>query len=120
MNVIYNCDLFLHRGFKVQWQNKESGDWTQWHGEWYTTHDRRALKLHFDFLGKEERRNWAWIKKDEGNTSDLRVFDGIDYQQRQIVCCFAWNYKLHVDGNCYERIEGREHIDDSDAWEVLV
>ena len=117
MNGMHVGDLFLHRDGTTQWWNKISSTNTRWHGEWYRTHDRRGLKVHFDFKGIEDTRKWVWLKKDEQHN----IFDGIDYQQRWITMTFLRNFSTPNNGQSFDVMPTNiDDIDDSEAWEVAL
>ena len=111
MNGHCTGHLYLNRNSKVQWHNRETNMITRWHGEWYTTHDRRAIKIHFDFEGIEEHRKWAWLKE----------FDGIDYLGRWIAVQFVCNYTSHDGGQTYRQMPlPNDNIEiQRNEWEIL-
>ena len=118
MNGRHMGHLYLHRDKRVQWHTQATNIKTDWHGEWYTTHNGRALKVHFDYAGVKHATpnglgypKWTWLKD----------FDGIDYEGRWITIEFLSSYTSHDGGATFEEIP--MPIEDislpQDAWEIL-
>ena len=120
MNGRATGHLYLNRNSKVLWHNQATNRRTEWHGEWHTTHNGRALNIHFDYdgirtdyYGRPQMHfpKWTWIKD----------FDGIDYEGRWIAIEFVCNYTSHDGGQTYVQIPIA--IDDisiqRDEWEIL-
>ena len=88
---------------------------TQWHGELYTTHNRIALKVNFDYDGRCNQQmrfpKWTWLKD----------YDGIDYEGRWIQIQFLTNVTSHDGGQTY--VDMPVPIEDmrihEDEWEII-
>ena len=115
MNGRCTGHLYLNRNSTVLWHNKETDRTTGWHGDWYTTHDRRALKVHFDYGGRCNQQmrfpKWTWLKD----------YDGIDYEGRWIQIQFLTNFASHDGGQTYVPMPAP--IEDmrihEDEWEII-
>ena len=110
MDGKYTDDPYLHQNHKVSWRSAETRRFAHWHGEWYSTHNRNGMKIHFDFEGREEMFKWTWLKGQ----------DGIDYKGRWIVAQFVCDWASHDQGEAYVQVptpSSPAHVINS--WEIV-